>query len=65
MLMLREEYSFQFYMNTLCLWLNDFGFNYIIKRNNDTEVCKIYFDMERKWSLFSKLGWNLYLSIVR
>ena len=54
MLMLREENSFQFYMNTLCLWLNESGFNYIIKRNNDTKVCKIYFDRGRNWSLFFK-----------
>jgi hypothetical protein len=41
-------------MNVLCLWLEESGFNYIIKRNNHTKVYKINFDMGRKWSLYFK-----------
>ena len=52
--MLREENTFACFMDTLCLWLDESGFNYIRERNNDVNIYKIYFNMGRKWTLFFK-----------
>lgn len=62
--MLKEENTFAGFMNTLCLWLDESAFNYIVESNNSggqndddrgsIKVYKINFEMGRKWSLFFK-----------
>jgi predicted DNA-binding ribbon-helix-helix protein len=54
MLMLRDENSFPCYLDALCFWLDESGFNYRIKRDGDVDTYRIYFDMGRKWSLYFK-----------
>jgi hypothetical protein len=57
--MISEENTFSSFMNALCLWFEESGFNYRIEMNNDMDIYKIYFDMGRKWSLFFKTRMDL------
>jgi hypothetical protein len=57
--MLRDGNNFQCYLDALCLWLDESGFNYRIESNNDANIYKIHFDMGRKWSLYFKTQMEL------
>ena len=59
MIMLRDGNNFQCYLDALCLWLDESGFNYRIESNNDANIYKIHFDMGRKWSLYFKTQMEL------
>jgi predicted DNA-binding ribbon-helix-helix protein len=59
MFMLREGNNFQCYLDALCLWLDESGFNYGLKKDKDIDIYKIHFDMGRKWSLYFKTQMEL------
>ncbi|MGN6346255.1 MAG: hypothetical protein ACTHJ7_04030 [Candidatus Nitrosocosmicus sp.] len=59
--MLRDENTFESFMEAICLWFEVSGFNYRLERNDedDTDLYIIQFDMGRKWSLYFKMQMQL------
>jgi hypothetical protein len=54
--MLRNENTFASFIDALCPWLDASDFIYRLESNDDdnTDLYKIQFDMDKKWSLHFK-----------